>query len=247
METALYLIPVTLGDTPSEQVFPPFNHKIILQIHHFIVEEERTARRFLKMMDKSIDIEQLTFYPMGKHADATLFGEYLKPLAQGLPVGVISEAGCPAVADPGADVVALAQEKGFRVIPLVGPSSILMALMGSGFNGQSFAFNGYLPIDENQRAATIKKLEARTYAEDQTQIFIETPYRNAQIYKEFLNNCHPQTRLCIAASITCANEFIRTFTIEQWKKQPMPQLHKTPAIFLIYRAKKESKPAHFRK
>lgn len=247
METALYLIPSTLGETPSTQVFPAFNHDIILQIHHFIVEEERTTRRFLKTIDKSIDIDQLSFYPMGKHADAALFRSYLKPLEQGLPMGIISEAGCPAIADPGADIVAIAQEKGFRVIPLVGPSSILMALMGSGFNGQNFAFNGYLPIAENQRAATIKKLEARAYSEDQTQIFIETPYRNTQICKDFVNNCHPQTRLCIAADITCPNEFIRTRTIKEWGKTSFPELHKTPAIFLIYRAGKDIHPVNSHK
>jgi len=247
METALYLIPTMLGETPANQVFPAFNHDIILQIRHFIVEEERTTRRFLKIIDKSIDIDLLSFYPMGKHANPALFRSYLKPLEDGQPMGIISEAGCPAIADPGADIVAIAQEKGFRVIPLVGPSSILMALMGSGFNGQSFAFNGYLPIAENQRASIIKKLEARTYSEDQTQIFIETPYRNAQICKDFLNNCHPQTRLCIAADITCPNEFIHTRTIQEWKKTSLPDLHKTPAIFLIYRGGKDTHPAHSHK
>ena len=201
MEAALYLIPVTLGATPYETVFPPYNREVILQIRHFIVEEERSARRFLKMVDSSIDIDQLCFYPMGKHADSNRFRTYLQPLIKGQPMGVISEAGCPAVADPGADVVSIAQQMGLKVKPLVGPSSILMGLMSSGFNGQSFAFHGYLPIGSPQRMAMLKKLEARSYAEDQTQIFIETPFRNHQMFDTLLACCRPQTRLCIAAGI----------------------------------------------
>ena len=157
METALYLIPVTLGATPFHQVIPAYNLDVIRQIRHFIVEEERTARRFLKMVDKSIDIDQLTFYPMGKHADPKQFRDYLRPLCNGEAMGIISEAGCPAIADPGADVVAIAQSLNLRVIPLVGPSSILLGLMASGFNGQSFAFHGYLPINDGQRSAMLKK------------------------------------------------------------------------------------------
>lgn len=179
--SALYLIPVTLGDTPVRQVLPEYNREIILGIRHFIVEEIRTARRFLKQVDRDIDIDSLTFYPMGKHADAALFSKYLDPLRRGESVGVISEAGCPAVADPGADVVAIAQKENLKVIPLVGPSSILLAVMGSGFNGQSFAFNGYLPIHPSDRAKRLKQLESRSAAEKQTQLFIETPYRNAKM------------------------------------------------------------------
>ena len=149
---SLYLIPVTLGDTPHDHVLPAYNREVILHLRHFIVEEVRTARRFLKQVERSIDIDALTFYPMGKHADEARFAQYLEPLRRGESVGVISEAGCPAVADPGADIVALAQREGMNVVPLVGPSSILLAVMGSGFNGQSFAFHGYLPIDAAQRA-----------------------------------------------------------------------------------------------
>ncbi len=236
MEAALYLIPVTLGATPYETVFPPYNREVILQIRHFIVEEERSARRFLKMVDSSIDIDQLCFYPMGKHADSNRFRTYLQPLIKGQPMGVISEAGCPAVADPGADVVSIAQQMGLKVKPLVGPSSILMGLMSSGFNGQSFAFHGYLPIGSPQRMAMLKKLEARSYAEDQTQIFIETPFRNHQMFDNLLACCRPQTRLCIAAGITCQDEYIRTHTIQEWKQIQLPDLRKTPALFLIYRA-----------
>lgn len=244
METALYLIPVTLGATPFHQVIPAYNLDVIRQIRHFIVEEERTARRFLKMADKSIDIDQLTFYPMGKHANPKQFRDYLRPLCNGEAMGIISEAGCPAIADPGADVVAIAQSLNLRVIPLVGPSSILLGLMASGFNGQSFAFHGYLPINEGQRSAMLKKLEARCSAEDQTQIFIETPFRNQQLFEDLLRICHPQTRLCVAAGITCEDEFIHTHTIQEWKKTTLPDLRKTPTIFLIYRpAAGEQRPS----
>ena len=156
MLPALYLIPVELGDTPQERVLPAYNRELILGIRHFIVEEVRSARRFLKRVDRDINIDELTFYPMGKHADAQRFAEYLRPLELGLPMGVISEAGCPAIADPGADVVAIAQQRGYKVVPLVGPSSIIMSVMGSGFNGQSFAFNGYLPVEVPQRIKALK-------------------------------------------------------------------------------------------
>lgn len=235
MTPALYLIPVTLGDTPTEKVLPAYNKEVILGIRHFIVEELRTARRFLKQVERSIDIDGLTFYPMGKHADAALFSQYLEPLRHGEPVGVISEAGCPAVADPGADIVAIAQREGLRVVPLVGPSSILLAVMASGFNGQSFAFHGYLPIDPSQRAKRLKQLEARAVSEAQTQLFIETPYRNARLFADICSACNPQTRLCIAAGLTTENEYVRTRTLREWKKQGMPDLGKIPAIFLIYK------------
>ena len=233
MEPALYLIPVTLGETEVSRVLPSYNAEVILQIKHFIVEEVRSARRFLKKVDRNIQIDDLAFYPMGKHASPELFASYLRPLEQGESVGVISEAGCPAVADPGANVVAIAQRKGLRVVPLVGPSSILLAVMASGFNGQSFAFNGYLPIEPGERTKRLKLLEQRVYAERQTQLFIETPYRNAKLFAEILRTCRPQTRLCVAAGLTCAEEFIRTRTIQEWKRHPLPDLSKIPAIWVI--------------
>lgn len=233
MDPALYLIPVTLGDTPHEQVLPAYNREIISQIRHFIVEEVRTARRFLRRMDPAFDIDGSTFYPMGKHADENKYASYLRPLEQGLPVGVISEAGCPAVADPGADVVAIAQRRGFRVVPLVGPSSMIMAVMSSGLSGQSFAFNGYLPIDPAERQKRLKQLESRAIAEHQTQLFIETPYRNQKLFEAILSVCRPQTRLCIAAGITTPDEWIHTHTIAEWKRQSLPDLSHIPAIFLI--------------
>lgn len=233
METALYLIPVTLGETEISQVLPAYNHDVIVGIKHFIVENIRSARRFLKKVEKSIDIDTLTFYELNRHTDHKFIGEYLDPLKKGEPVGIISEAGCPAIADPGADVVAIAQSRGYKVVPLVGPSSIIMSVMGSGFNGQSFAFNGYLPVEVPQRIKALKKLEQKVQNENQTQLFIETPYRNAKMFETIINNLRPNTKLCVAAGITCENEFIKTLTIEKWKKQKMPDIEKVPAIFLI--------------
>jgi len=233
MSPALYLIPVELGDTSQVRVLPSYNREVILGIRYFIVEELRSARRFLKRVDKDINIDALTFFPMGKHADAALFERYLKPLETGESIGVISEAGCPAVADPGADVVAIAQRKGLRVVPLVGPSSMIMAVMASGLNGQSFAFNGYLPIDPAERIKRIKQLEARASSEHQTQLFIETPYRNHKLMETLCQTLRPQTRLCIAAGITTDDEWIHTLTVAQWKRTTLPDLSKTPAIFLF--------------
>ena len=235
IEKALYLIPVTLGETEIEKVLPSYNHDIIVQIKHFIIENIRSARRFLKKVEKSIDIDELTFYELNRHTDRKLIGEYLKPLTKGQPVGIISEAGCPAIADPGADVVAIAQGAGYKVIPLVGPSSIILSLMASGFNGQSFAFNGYLPVDGPGRVKALKKLENKIYNEDQTQIFIETPYRNAKMIETVLASLRPNTKLCVAAGITCEEEYIRTKTVAQWKKEKLPDLGKIPCIFLLYK------------
>lgn len=233
MEVALYLVPVTLGDTEIDKVLPVYNREIVRGIKYFVVENIRTARRFLKKVDKDIDIDSLTFYELNKHTSAEDVSTYVKPLIDGNPVGVISEAGCPAIADPGADVVAIAQLKGLKVIPLVGPSSILMSLMASGFNGQSFAFHGYLPIDKSDRVKKIKHLEQLVYSEKQTQIFIETPYRNNKMVDDLIQVCRPQTRLCIASNITCDDEYIRTKTLKDWKKSHI-DLSKVPCIFLLY-------------
>lgn len=234
MDTALYLLPVTLGETPIEQVLPAYNKEIILGIRHFIVEDVRSARRFLKKVDKAIDIDALTFYPLNKHTSPEAISGYLKPLEEGMSMGVISEAGCPAVADPGADVVAIAQRKNLRVVPLVGPSSIILSVMGSGFNGQSFAFHGYLPIEPAERVKRLKVLEQRIYNEHQTQLFIETPYRNNKMLEDILQNCRPQTKLCIAANITCEGEYIKTKSVKDWKGHT-PDLTKIPCIFLLYK------------
>nr|WP_304327152.1 SAM-dependent methyltransferase [Phocaeicola plebeius] len=234
MEVALYLLPVTLGDTAIEKVLPSYNREIIVNIKHFIVEDVRSARRFLKKVDADICIDELTFYPLNKYTSPEAISGYLAPLAEGHSMGVISEAGCPAVADPGADVVAIAQKRNFKVVPLVGPSSIILSVMGSGFNGQSFAFHGYLPIEPADRMRRLKELEARVYSENQTQLFIETPYRNHKMLEDILKTCRPQTKLCIAANITCEGEFIQTKTVKEWKGK-LPELNKIPCIFLIYK------------
>lgn len=232
---ALYLIPVTLGDTPVSQVLPPYNHDIVVTLRHFIVENVRSARRFLKSVDSTIDIDALTFSELNKHTPTETIAGFLAPLERGESIGVISEAGCPAVADPGADVVAIAQRKGYRVVPLVGPSSMILSVMASGFNGQSFAFHGYLPIDGGERVRKLKALETRAYAEDQTQLFIETPYRNLKMLADILAACRPTTRVCVAAGITTADEYIVTRTVAQWRKAPLPPIDKIPCIFLIYK------------
>lgn len=240
MSPALYLIPVPLGDTPFEQVLPPYNHDVIVGIRHFIVENIRSARRFLRQADREFPIDDCTFCEMGKHADEKLFSSYLQPLREGKPVGIISEAGCPAVADPGADIVSIAQREGLPVVPLVGPNSMIMAVMASGLCGQSFAFNGYLPVDSSDRAKRLKMLETRAWTEGQTQLFIETPYRNRKMFESLLSVLRPQTRLCIAAGITTADEFVRTLPVSQWQKEGLPQkcpggtdFSKVPAIFLM--------------
>ena len=235
METALYLLPVTLGDTAIDKVLPAYNAGIIRELKHFIVEDVRSARRFLKKVDREIDIDTLSFYPLNKHTSPEDISGYLNPLAEGHSMGVISEAGCPAVADPGADVVAIAQRRNLKVVPLVGPSSIILSVMASGFNGQSFAFHGYLPIEPNERSKRLKELEGRIYSEHQTQLFIETPYRNHKMLDDILKACRPQTKLCIAANITCEGEYIKTRTVKEWKGIALPDLSKIPCIFLLYK------------
>lgn len=231
--SALYLIPVTLGDTPHDEVLPQANAETIRSLRYFIVEEIRTARRFLKQVDREIDIDALTFFSMGKHADEAAFAGYLEPLRRGESVGLISEAGCPAVADPGADIVALAHREGFAVKPLVGPSSILLAVMGSGLGGQSFAFNGYLPIAPGERTKRLRQLESRSATEGQTQLFIETPYRNMRLLSDIFAACRPTTRLCIASGLTTEKEFLLTLTVKEWQKRGVPPLDKIPTIFAI--------------
>ena len=234
MESALYLLPVTLGDTPLVNVLPQYNSEVIAGIRHFIVEDVRSARRFLRKVDPQFDIDSSQFFELNKHTSPQDVAGFLKPLHDGRPMGVISEAGCPAVADPGADVVAIAQRKGFKVVPLVGPSSIILSVMASGFNGQSFAFNGYLPVKPDERIKTLRKLEQRIYNEDQTQLFIETPYRNGKMVEDILATCRPQTKLCIAANLTCEGEYARTRTVKAWKGK-VPDLSKIPCIFLLYK------------
>ncbi len=230
----LYLIPTTLGETELDKILPTGNSVIVSSIRYFIVENIRTARRFLKKVNREINIDELTFFELNQHTKPEEISQFLQPLKAGDDMGIISEAGCPAIADPGADVVALAQAQNFKVVPLVGPSSILLSLMASGFNGQSFAFLGYLPVQQNDRIKALKKMESRIYSEHQTQIFIETPYRNMKMLEDILATCQPNTKLCIATDITLETEFIKTKTVSAWKKQLL-DLNKRPTIFLIYK------------
>ena len=229
----LYLFPVPLSDNPVTEVFPAHNIELIKTVKYFIVENLRSARRFLKQCDRSIDIDSLTFFTLNEHTDASELTPMLAPLEAGNDVGIISEAGCPAVADPGADIVAIAQQRGYTVVPLVGPSSILMGVMASGFNGQSFAFNGYLPIDQGARTARLKELERRIIREHQTQIFIETPYRNNRLIAELCRSLPGNMRLCVASDITGARQSIVTLPLSKWAKREY-NYDKTPTIFLLY-------------
>ena len=237
IEPALYLIPVTLGETEYQKVLPEYNKKILRGIKNFIVENRRSAIRFLKLADSSIDIDSLEFLELNEHSDLARISNYLDPLLKKkLPMGIISEAGCPAVADPGGAVVEMAQKKNLKVVPLSGPSSMIMAVMASGLNGQSFAFNGYLPVKPNERAAKIRQLENRAWNEKQTQLFIEAPYRNLKMMESILNSCRNETLVCVAAGLTTEQEFIKTLSVAEWKKSNEPPINKLPAIFLIYRS-----------
>jgi 16S rRNA (cytidine1402-2'-O)-methyltransferase len=231
----LYLIPVPLADEAAGKSFTPYLVDTINHISEYIVENEKTARRLLKEAGLKTPQSELIIHDYGKHNRDLKNNEFFAGLLAGKDVGLMSEAGCPGVADPGADIVAEAHRKGIKVVPLVGPSSILLALMASGFSGQSFTFHGYLPIDKVQRAERIKELESAAERLKQTQLFIETPFRNNPMLEEILRSCKPTTRLCIASNITAADEFIKTQSIAAWRKQ-VPELHKKPTIFLLFHA-----------
>ncbi len=231
----LFLIPVTLGDISPLEVLPISIKKVIEMVDYYIVENEKTARKNIKALAPSKSQDSLQLFPLNKFTDPMDIPSYLDACLEGKNVGLMSEAGVPGVADPGAQIVALAHEKNIRVQPLVGPSSILMAIMASGMNGQNFAFNGYLPIDNKERRSRIKDLETRSFKEDQAQIFIETPYRNNKLIEELVSQLHPETKLTIACDITLPNEYIKTLSVNQWKKQPL-DIHKRPAIFILQRS-----------
>lgn len=236
MKTALYLIPNTLGTLDFESVLPSKNKEIVMNIRHFIVESRKCAVRFLITLDKNFPVDDCTFTELSEHTDEkTDLSKILLPLEKGEPMGVISDAGCPAVGDPGSRAVELAHKKGLAVVPLTGPNSMILALMASGFNGQNFCFNGYLPVKNNEKESKIKNLENRMYKENQTQLFIETPYRNLQLFDSLLKICREETKLCIASGLSTENEYISTKTILQWKKTKKPEINKIPAIFLIYK------------
>lgn len=230
----LYLIPTTLGDVLVDNVIPSFVQQLVSTIDHYVVENEKSARHYLKKLKLEKPLQELILYPLNKFTSPEDISTYLNPALEGKNIGVISEAGCPGIADPGAEIVKLAHQKNIKVIPLVGPSSILLALMASGFNGQSFAFHGYLPIEKPLKIKKLKELERAAQQQKQTQIFIETPFRNNKFIEDLLSICAPHTSLCIAADITLPTEFIQTKSIGEWKKIKVPDLNKRPAIFLIF-------------
>jgi 16S rRNA (cytidine1402-2'-O)-methyltransferase len=228
----LYLIPTPLGETAAEKVLPAEIMLVVRDLRYFVVENTRTARRHLKKMVPEIVIDDLDFKELNEHTPHRELEQLLEPLTLGHDLGILSEAGCPGVADPGADLVKLAHDKGFRVVPLVGPSSILLSLMASGLNGQNFAFIGYLPVKPAERTPAIREVERNSGRDRQTQIFIEAPYRNTKLLEDLLSVCSSQTRLCIAADLTMDSEFVVTKTIAEWKKA-IPEISKRPAIFLL--------------
>jgi len=231
----LFLIPVPLADNAAQKSFTAFLGDTINALDTYIVENEKTARKFLKEAGIKIPQSDLVIHDYGKHKRNDSMVPYFKELMTGKDVGLMSEAGCPGIADPGAEVILEAHKRGIKVVPLVGPSSILLALMASGFNGQSFTFNGYLPIDKVERVKRIKELEALAQAKKQTQLFIETPFRNNHLFEDILKNTAAQTLLCVACNLTGEDEFVKTMSVGQWRQERI-DLHKKPTIFLIYRA-----------
>lgn len=233
MRGKVYLIPTTLGDTEPLEVMPLSVKKVVEQLDYFVVENEKSSRRFIKKITPNKSQSSLNLMLMDKYSDEIETQNYLDICEEGISVGVLSDAGVPAVADPGAAIVQLAHQKGIQVVPLVGPSSILMAIMASGMNGQSFAFNGYLPIDKSERKKEIKYLERLSKERDQSQIFIETPYRNEKMLADLCATLQSQTRVCIACDITLPTEYIKTLTVAEWKRTKA-DLHKRPAIFIVH-------------
>ncbi|MFY7739899.1 MAG: SAM-dependent methyltransferase [Flavobacterium sp.] len=231
----LYLIPTTLGESNPDDVLPQTVKRAIEFIDCYIVENEKTARRFIKSIYPEKVQSSLIISSLNKHTEVSEHNEMIQPCLQGINVGLMSEAGCPGVADPGAAIVKLAHEKGIQVVPLVGPSSILLAMMGSGMNGQSFAFNGYLPIDKSDKKSALKNFEKLSFDKNQSQIFIETPYRNNKLLEDFLQTLQPNTHLCIATDITLPTEYIKTMKVSEWKKATI-DLHNRPTIFIIHKS-----------
>ncbi len=231
---SLYLVPTTLGDCDPMDVLPVTVKRAIETLDYFIVENEKTARKFIKTIAPEKSQPSLKLFKLDKYADPAEVLTYLDVCEEGVSVGLLSEAGVPAIADPGADIVKLAHEKGIKVIPLVGPSSIILAMMASGFNGQNFAFNGYLPIDAAEKKAALKNLEKLSLEKNQSQIFIETPYRNNKFLLDLKTILHSATMLCVACDVTLPTEYIKTLSIKDWKNEN-PDLQKRPAIFIIHR------------
>lgn len=231
----LYLIPTTLGEVAPDDVLPQTVKRAIDFINDYVVENEKTARKFIKSINPEKVQANLRINVLNKHTEISEHNAMIQPCLEGRNVGLMSEAGCPGVADPGAVIVKLAHERGIQVVPLVGPSSILLALMGSGMNGQSFAFNGYLPIDKSEKKSALKNLERLSFEKNQAQLFIETPYRNNKLLEDILQSLQNSTRLCIATDITLPTEFIKTLSINDWKKTKV-DLHNRPTIFIIQKS-----------
>lgn len=234
----LFLIPNTLGETPIERVIPTEVVLLIKQIKVFASENPKNTRRFLKKIDRNINVDELTFLELNEHSEHQTILSYIQWLKEN-DIGIISEAGCPGIADPGAELVELAHQNQYQVVPLVGPSSVLLSLIASGFNGQNFSFNGYLPIQSSERQRALKSFEKQSATENRTQIFIETPYRNQKLLEEMLRILNSQTLLSIACDITTENEYIKVMSIQDWKKEK-PDINKRPTIFLIYAGKHKS-------
>jgi 16S rRNA (cytidine1402-2'-O)-methyltransferase len=230
----LYLIPSPLGQNAPMEVLPLTVRKVIEELTHFIVENEKDARAFIKRISPKKNQSTLKLFPLNKFTLPEEILTYLDPIEEGITMGIISDAGCPGVADPGADIVKMAHRKKITIHPLVGPSSILLALMGSGLNGQNFAFNGYLPIDKAKRQKEIKKLEKKSFDFNQSQLFIETPYRNDQMLQDLLKSLDRNTEVCIACDLTLPTQFIKTLSVKEWKKLNF-SFHKRPAIFIIHK------------
>ncbi len=231
----IYMLPCPISEGNPYDVLPESNRAVMASLDYFIVENVRSARRFLSAAKIGRPIEELEFAECSEHTTEMEIEPLLRPILDGRDCGIISEAGLPGVADPGADVVAAAQKRGVEVVPLVGPSSILMALMASGQNGQSFAFNGYLPIKPAERTRAIKNFERRAIQEGQSQIFIEAPYRNDKLFGDFIVTLNPTTRLTVAVDITSQGQVIRTLAVSEWRQAPKPEMHKRPTIFIIGR------------
>jgi 16S rRNA (cytidine1402-2'-O)-methyltransferase len=233
MAGTLYLIPVPLGPTAPQESLPANVLATIHPLTHFVVEQAKTARAFLKAAGTALPLQELQLEELNEHTRDAELDRLLAPLRAGHDVGLLSEAGCPAVADPGANLVALAQKENIRVVPLIGPSSLLLALMASGLNGQRFAFQGYLPAKEAERNKALHELESESRKRQQTQLFIETPYRNRAMFDAILQTCQPGTRLSVATDLTLPGESVLTRTIQQWKKQTPPEIERRPTVFLL--------------
>lgn len=232
MPGQLFLIPSSLGDNTTHTI-PMHTQAVTHELRHFIAERAKTARHFLKALGTPVPFGEMTFFELNKKTAPEEVAAFLQPALEGHDIGLLSEAGCPGVADPGALAVAAAHRLGIAVVPLVGPSSILLSLMASGLNGQSFAFQGYLGVKKPDRIRDLKRLESLALRHDQTQLFIETPYRNMAMIEDALQALSPATRFCIAANLTLPNEYIQTHTVQEWHNRTIPDLHKQPAIFLI--------------